>query len=112
MTGPIVGACWGASLITAHAWTWPTPAPAAAWYAITLVAVAAALLIAATSRHSLRRTRLGAFGGIGLIALDAAMLATTLLTAPDFVWPMAAAIPASLTRIALTLRALPAALAR
>ncbi|HEX6473039.1 MAG TPA: hypothetical protein VF069_28375 [Streptosporangiaceae bacterium] len=111
VSGPALGACWGASLITAHAWTWPIPVPAAAGYAVTLLAVAAALLLAATGRRSLRRTRLGAIGGIGIVALDAAMLATTMLVAPVLVWPMAVAIPASLARITLTVRSLPAALA-
>jgi hypothetical protein len=110
-SGPIVGLCWGASLITAHAWTWPVPTAAPAALAIGLLAVVAALATAATSRMSYRRTRLGGIGGLGLLVLDAAMLTTVTLTAPTLVWPMAIAIPASLARIGWTLRTLPAALA-
>jgi hypothetical protein len=111
-TGPPIGICWGASLITARVWTWPLPAAAAATIAAGLLAVVAALALAATSRRSYRRTRLGGVGAIGLITLDAAMLAGAILVAPTLVWPMAVAIPASLARISLTLRALPALLTR
>lgn len=106
-TGPPVGICWGASLITAQVWTWPIPAPAAGTAAFALLVVVAALVLAATSRRSYRRTRLGNIGAIGLLTLDAAMLAAAILLAPTLVWPMAVAIPASLARIGLTLRTLP-----
>jgi hypothetical protein len=69
-TGPFVGLCWGASLLTARAWEWPIPTPAAVAAAVTLLAVVAALITSATSRRSYRRARLGAAGGIGLVALD------------------------------------------
>jgi len=109
-SGPLVGACWGAGLITAKAWTWPVPTPAAAVFALTLLTVVAALISAATSRSSYRRTRLGAAGGLGIVVLDATMLVTVLLIAPVPVWPMYVAIPVSLARIGLTLRSLPRAL--
>jgi hypothetical protein len=108
-TGPPVGACWSGSLIAAHAWTWPIPVPVAAVTAVALLAVVTALIIAATSRTSFRRARLGTAGGLGLIVLDATMLAGVLLVAPTVVWPMLVAVPASLARIGLTLRFLPAA---
>jgi hypothetical protein len=112
VTGPVAGVCWGASLITAHAWTWPIPRTVVAAYGLALLTVAATLAIAATARHSYRRTRLGAVGSLGLLILDATMLATVMLAAPVLVWPMLAAIPVSLARITLTLRSLPHALAR
>jgi hypothetical protein len=108
-TGPIVGACWGTSLAVAHAWTWPVPVPAAAVIGAALLAVVAALVTSATSRTSYRRARLGAAGGLGLVALDATTLATVLLLAPTLVWPMLLAVPVSLARIGLTLRSLPTA---
>jgi hypothetical protein len=110
-SGPLVGLCWGISLIAAKVWTWPVPVPAVLGFAVALLSVVAALVTAATSRRSYRRTRLGAAGGLGMVVLDAAMLATVLLLAPALVWPMLAAIPASLARIGLTLRPLPRALA-
>jgi hypothetical protein len=111
-TGPVAGVCWGASLITAHAWTWPIPRPAIAAFGLALLAVAATLAIAATARRSYRRTRLGAAGSLGLIILDATMLATVLLAAPALVWPMFAAVPVSLARITITLRSLSHTFAR
>ena len=111
-TGPLVGACWGAALLTSDARSWPVPTPAAALFAATLLAVVATLTAAATSRHNYRRTRLGAAGGCALIALDTTMLLTALLLAPTAAGVLLAAAPASLARIALTARALPAALTR
>jgi len=110
-SGPLVGACWGASLVTAHAWTWPVPIAGVTLYALALLAVVGTLVAAATSRHGYRRTRLAAAGGLGLVALDAIMIAAVLTSAPVPMWPMAAAILASLARIAATLRALPSTVA-
>jgi len=108
-TGPVMGACWGTSLIAAQVWTWPIPQPIAAAYAASLLIVVAALITAATSRHSYRRTRLGNAGALALVVLDAAMLAAVTMLAPMLAWPMAAAIPASLARIGLALQSLPKA---
>ncbi|SIM56828.1 permease prefix domain 1-containing protein [Micromonospora cremea] len=108
-TGPLVGASWGATLVAAHAWSWPVPAPAAAVFGLTLLAVVASLITAATSRRSYRRARLGDAGGLGLVALDVAMVAAVLLVAPTLVWPMLVAVPVSLARIGLTLQSLPRA---
>lgn len=112
-TGPVVGGCWGASLITAEAWAWPVPAAAAAAFAVALGGVVGCLVAAAASRRSYRLTRLGDVGAAGLVVLDAALLtvvlAAVVLHSSAPVWPMAAAIPASLIRIAVTLRRLPRA---
>jgi hypothetical protein len=107
-TGPVMALCWGPSLVAAKVWRWSLPWPAGAAYVLAFVAVVASLLVAAVSRHSYGRTRLGLAGGVVLIALDAAMVAAAAVLAPVFVWPMAVAIPASLARIGLALRSLPA----
>jgi hypothetical protein len=107
-TGPIMALCWGPSLVAAKAWAWPVPRSAAASYALAFLVVVASLLVAASTRSSLRRTRLGVAGGLVLIGLDAVMVAVAVAFAPVFVWPMALAIPASLARIGLGLRMLPA----
>jgi hypothetical protein len=112
LTGPLVGAAWGASLAAAHAWTWPVPRPMSAAYAMVLLCVAAALALAATSRRSYRRTNLGTPAAIGLLGLDTTMLIAVLFLHPGPVWPLLAATAASLTRITLTLHHLPPALAR
>jgi hypothetical protein len=106
-TGPVFAACWGPSLIMAKPWTWPIPVTAALAFGLALLAVVAVLATAATSRRHYRRTRLAAIGAVGLVLLDTTMLAAVMFAAPVLVWPMAVAIPASLARIALTLRALP-----
>jgi hypothetical protein len=111
-TGPLVGAGWGVSLVVGQVWTWPVPALAAVGFGLGLLAVIAVLIVAASSRRSYRRTRLGEAGGLGLVVLDAVMVLAVLLVAPTLVWPMLAAIPASLARIGLTLRVLPTPLTR
>jgi hypothetical protein len=111
-TGPAVGLCWAATLLLGHAWTWPIPTPLRLAFAITLLAVTATLATAATSRRSYTRTRIAALGGLGLIALDIAMVSIVVVTVPVLTWPMAAAIPASLARVGLTARTLPPILAR
>lgn len=101
-TGPIAGICWGATLITAKAWTWPIPHAATIAYGATLLATIALLLVAASTQHSLRLTRLGKIGAGSLLILDSAMLVAALHGAPHLVWPMAIAIPISMARIAFT----------
>jgi hypothetical protein len=106
-TGPAVGACWAGTLLLGHAWTWPVPGSARLAFGLALLATVATLGAAAGTRRNSPRTRIAALGGLGLVVLDATMIATTLVAAPVLVWPMAAAIPASLLRIGATLRAVP-----
>jgi hypothetical protein len=112
VTGPFVGLCWATALLTGHAWAWPVPTVARFVVGSGLLLTVAALATAATSRRSYARTRIAAVGGCGLIALDTTMIIVAVLVAPVFVWPMAAAIPASLTRIGATVRAMPLILTR
>jgi hypothetical protein len=106
-TGPVLGACWGASLVVAKAWTWPIPAFGRFAFGATLLVAVLLLVAAATSRHSYRRTRLGFAGALSLSALDAVMILAVAAVAPILVWPMAVAIPASLTRIGFTVQLRP-----
>ncbi|MGH8825068.1 MAG: hypothetical protein ACRDVN_11385 [Jiangellaceae bacterium] len=105
-TGPAVGGCWAASLITAHAWTWPLPTGIGIAFGAILLGTVALLLTVATDTTSYMRTRLTALGGTGLIVLDTAMITAVALAAPTMAWPMVIAITASLARIGLTARAL------
>lgn len=103
-TGPIFGLCWGTTLISGHP---SIPITLRAVFGTTLLAVIAALALAATTRQHYRRTRLTIGAGLAIIAIDGAMIAAVLLSALPFVWPMVLAIPASLTRMTLTARAIP-----
>lgn len=105
VSGPVVGICWGASLIAGHAWTWAIPLPVKVAVGATLLAVIGTLAIAATSRRNYSRTKISAIGGLGLILLDLTVLTAVLLVAVPIVWPMILAIPASAIRLALTARA-------
>jgi hypothetical protein len=107
VSGPAVGGCWSMALITSHAWTWPVPAPARLGFGLGLLVVVTALVLAATTRRSYRLTRMAAVGGLGLIGLDAAVLAGVALLPLTFTWPLALATAASVTRLALTARVLP-----
>jgi hypothetical protein len=111
-SGPAVGICWGAALAADHAWSSPVPVALRVAFGLTLLTAIGSLVTAATGSRSYRRTRVSAAGGLGLILVDATMLAIVLLAAVPLAWPMALAIPASLTRIALTTRAIPRLLTR
>ena len=70
-TGPVAGSCWAAALILSRAWTWPVPATTRLGFGAALLLAVLALLAAATSRHSYRRTRLAAAASPVILALDA-----------------------------------------
>jgi hypothetical protein len=105
-TSPAFAAVWGATLITAQAWTWQIPSAAAVGFAVALLMIAGSLAAVALSNEP-RRTRLAAPAGLGLMVLEIAVLAAVALAAPEPTWPMALAIPASLARLTLTARAGP-----
>lgn len=104
-TGPVFAALWGSSLFTAQAWTWSIPTVAAVTYGATLIAVVAILIIVATCR-TYGKLRLAGPACAGMIALDTVMLTVITLAAATISWPMALAIPASVTRISLAARQL------
>jgi hypothetical protein len=110
LTGPVMGACWGGSLVATKVWTWPIPPALAVAYAALLLATVALLVGAVTSRHSYRRTRLGGLAALVLIVLDAAMIGAVGVLAPTLVWLLAVAVAASAARIGWTISALPQAL--
>ena len=110
-SGPLFGALWGSSLISAQAWTWPVPLAAAVAFGAGLLAAVSALVAAAVSRSYRRTTLTGPACGL-LAVLDGAMLVAIAYAAPALSWPMALAIPASLVRIGLAVRIAPRVLAR
>jgi uncharacterized membrane protein len=111
-TGPVAAVCWAAALITSRAWTWPAPGSVLLGFGAVLVVTVAALLTAATSRHSYHRTRLAVIACPALLALDAAAVTYVLAAAPDLTGAMLAAVCVSVARMALTARTLPGLAAR
>ncbi|MFG1969088.1 hypothetical protein ACGFJC_07180 [Nonomuraea fuscirosea] len=111
-TGPILAALWAATLITGQAWAWPLPTPVKVLYGVALLTVVGLLLAAALRPRVYRRTRLTVIAGaLGLILLDGLMMTTALHFSTGPVWPLAAAVPASLIRLLAVVRALPPMLA-
>lgn len=105
-TGPVVGGCWAAALITGRAWSWPIPVAARLLFAVTLVSIIGLLAAAAfgTRYRSIRRA--GTAGCVGLVVLDTAMLLTATLAIPAVVWPVILAVAASAARLTFTARTL------
>jgi hypothetical protein len=111
-TGPMVGACWGAALITNRAWAWPIPAGARIVAGAALITAIALLVTAAFSGHYRSAGRAAAAGCIGITALDATVLITITIAAPTVIWPVIVAMTASLARITFSARTLRTVLAK
>jgi hypothetical protein len=109
-TGPVVGGCWAAALITGRAWTWPVPATVLLLIGVVLITVIGLLAAAAFGRRYLSARRAGAVACVGITVLDAVMLITAVLAIPVLVWPVILAAAASIARLTFTARALRAVL--
>jgi len=106
MTGPVVGACWGAVLIAGRAWTWPVPVAVRVLAGVTL-AGAIALLATAALLPRYRPARFAATAACaGLAAVDVAAVAAATLLARHVPWPVLLAVLASASRVAFTTRAM------
>jgi hypothetical protein len=106
MTGPVVGACWGAVLVAGRAWTWPVPVAARVLAGLTLGG-AVAMLVAAAMLPGYRPARRAATAACaGLTAVDVAAVAAVAVLARHVPWPVLLAVPASAARVAFTTRAL------
>ncbi|MFH8771999.1 permease prefix domain 1-containing protein [Streptomyces sp. NPDC017958] len=104
-TGPVVGGCWAATLLTTG--LWPT-LPGAAHAILPLVLLAVITLLVVAWRGAYRRIRTAAIAAtVGIVLIDATALTTLVLLAPTVALLPTAAAAASAGRIALALRALP-----
>jgi hypothetical protein len=110
--GPGVGACWAAALLTARAWTWHVPQPAFILAGITLLAVIGLLTAAALGTRYRLASYAAATGCIGTGSLDATAVTGVMLAAPSLTWLILIAAAASITRIAISAKAVRVALAR
>jgi hypothetical protein len=109
-TGPVVGGCWAAALITGRAWTWPVPATVLLLIGVALITVIGLLAAAAFGRRYLSARRAGAVACVGITVLDGVMLITAVLAIPVLAWPVILAAAASIARLTFTARVLPAVL--
>jgi hypothetical protein len=107
--GPAVGACWLAALLTNRAWAVPLPACMLAGLA--LAAVIALLATSALGTRYRLAARTGAAGFLGVIALDASLIAGVALAGVPLTWVLTVAMAASAARICYAARALRPALA-
>jgi len=106
MTGPVVGACWGAVLVAGRAWAWPVPI-AVRVLAGAALAGAVALLAAAALLPAYRPARRAATAACaGLTVVDVAAIAVVAALARHAPWPVLLAVPASTARVAFTTRAM------
>jgi hypothetical protein len=106
--GPVVGACWLTALVTSRAWA---PLPARMLAGLTLAAVIALLATSALGTRYRLAARTGAAGFLGVIALDAALIASVAFAGVPLTWVLVVAMAASAARLCYAARALRPALA-
>ena len=106
LTGPLVGGWWAAALISSRAWDWSIPL-SARLVAGPLVAASVALLMTALlSRRYQALQRAGIAGCLGVAALDAAVITTVMVLAPDGRWLFIVAACLSAVRLTFVARSL------
>jgi len=111
-TGPLVGACWAAALITGHARPWQVPLAARLLLAMTLAAVIAVFAIAARGGRYQRATWSALAGCIGITAIDISVIGGVLIAAPAITCFTIAAVAVSTARITFSTRTLKSLLTR
>jgi hypothetical protein len=105
-TGPVVGGCWAAVLITGRAWAWPVPLPARIGSGLVLLTVIGLLAAAALGTRYRAAARAGVAGCLGIAAIDALAIAGVMLASPSVTPVMIGAMAASTARSALSVQAL------
>ena len=106
VSGPAVGACWGAALIINRAWAWPVPAGVRVLLGTVLITVIALLAAAAFGGNYRAAGRAAAAGCIAITALDLTLLTAIPLASPAVMWPVIVAAAASAVRISFATRSL------
>jgi hypothetical protein len=105
-TGPVVGGCWAAVLISGRAWAWPVPLPARIGSGLVLVTVIGLLAAAALGSRYRAAARAGIAGCLGIAAIDVIAITGVMLASPSVIPVMIGAMAASTARIALSVQAL------
>ncbi len=105
-TGPVVGGCWAALLITGRAWAWPVPLPARIGFGLTLLTVIGLLAAAALWTRYRPAARAGIAGCLGIAAIDTIAITSAMLAIPSVTLVMIGAMAASTARVALSVQSL------
>jgi hypothetical protein len=100
-SGPVAALSWGTTLVKSHAWAWPVARALPVVLGCVLLLAIAGLLIAATSKHSYRRTRIAHPAALAVAGLDMTMLTILLVVAPQPAWPVFGAACVSVFRVGL-----------
>ena len=106
VTGPGVGLCWAAVLITGKAWDWPVPVIARALLGGLLVASVLVLVIAIRAGRYRTVRRSGTAGCVGLAVLDTSMITAVMTSGRGIQWLAVIAVFASAARLMCIARAL------
>ena len=104
LTGPVVGGCWAAVLITGRAW--PVPLPARIGFGLALLTVIGLLAAAALGPRYRAAARAGIAGCLGTAAIDATAITGVMLASPYVTLVIIRAMAASTARIALSVQTL------
>ena len=112
--GPVVGACWVAALVTGGPAGLDAGSLRAAWAVVglALASLIGLLAVAALGGRYRLAAATGVAGCFGFAALDAALIVSAIFVLTPVSWVTAAAMAASLARIAVTARVLRPALTR
>jgi hypothetical protein len=102
LTGPVVGGCWAAVLVTGRAWAWPVPLPGRIGFGLVLLTVIGLLAAAALGTRYRAAARAGIAGCVGIAAIDAIAITGVMLASPSVTLVMIGAMAASTARIALS----------
>ena len=106
VTGPMVGACWAALLISGQGWDWPVPFVARVLVGGLLLASIAGLITAARTKRYRTIRRSGISACLGLATVDTVMIIAAILVSPGPAWLAMAAIAVSAVRITGVARSL------
>ena len=106
LTGPVVGGCWAAVLITGRAWAWPIPLPGRIGFGLVLLTVIGLLAAAALGTRYRVAARAGVGGCVGIAAIDTVAITGLMLASPSVTLVMIGAMAASTARIALSVQTL------
>ncbi|HEY5356297.1 MAG TPA: hypothetical protein VIJ82_01150 [Streptosporangiaceae bacterium] len=106
VTGPAVGACWAATLITSQAWALPVPLSVRILLGLAVIATIGLLAASAVGTTYRLTARAGIAGCAAIAVLDTAMITSMMFAIPSITWITIAAVAASAMRMTFSARTL------